>query len=172
MKCPPDLLLVGKIGAPFGVRGWLKIHSFTDPITNLLNYKPWHISLNQHWPETTLLAGRVHGKGLVVQMQGVADRDKALEFRGLQIAVPSRVLPPLDGDDVYWSDLIGMRVKNEQGLEIGRIEDVFETGANDVIVVRNPQQTEPILIPYVRDHYILSIDKTTRIVIVDWLDSY
>lgn len=169
---PDNLRVVGKIGAPFGVRGWLKLHSFTDPISNILDYKPWYIDIANNWSETGVLAGRLHGKGLVVQLQGVTDRDKALEYRGLQIAIPSTVFPELDADEVYWSELMGMDVLNGQGVDIGRIEDVFETGANDVIVVRSPRQHEPVLIPYVLDHYILSIDKVKRIVTVDWQDDY
>jgi 16S rRNA processing protein RimM len=171
-KIPDDLLVVGTIGAPFGVRGWLKIHSFTDPVSNILEYLPWQIKQGERWRDIKLLAGREHGKGIVAQLEGIADRDRAMEFRGVQIAIARIMLPELDSKEVYWSELVGMEVKNLQDEQIGRIDDVFETGANDVIVVAKQGQKEPILIPYVLERYVISIDKSSRVVIVDWQLDY
>lgn len=171
-KISDDLLVVGNIGAPFGVRGWLKIYSFTEPATNILEYLPWQIKRTEHWQNIKLLSGRAHGKGIVAQLEGISDRDKAIEYRGIDIAISRKLLPELSGDQVYWSELVGMLVQNLQGEQLGHIKDVFATGANDVIVVSVPRQKEPILIPYVLDHYVISIDKTSRIMRVDWQSDF
>jgi len=170
---PDHLMIVGSIGAPFGVRGWLKINSFTDPVTNILDYKPWQIKRGDgEWQNIKVLSGRAHGKGIVVQVEGISDRDVAIEHRGIEIAVARSMLPELDSNEVYWSELVGMAVQNQQGKQLGKIDDVFGTGANDVMVVSSAERKDPILIPYVLDHFVISIDKVTRIVTVDWQEDY
>jgi len=170
---PDHLMIVGSFGAPFGVRGWLKINSFTDPVTNILDYKPWQIKRGDgQWHNIKVISGRAHGKGIVVQVKGISDRDIAIEHRGMEIAVARNMLPELDSKEVYWSELVGMEVLNQQGKLLGKIDDVFGTGANDVMVVSSPERKESILIPYVLDHFVTSIDKLARVVTVDWQENY
>ncbi len=157
--------MVGRITGAFGVKGWVKIHSHTEPPENILSYKPWLISKEKEWQSIELEAGKRHGKGLVAQMTGYHDRDQALTLRGVDIAIwpEQRVL--LEDGEFYWSDLIGLRVINREGIEFGHIDSLMETGANDVLVVKGEQQR---LIPYLRPQVVKSIDLSATQMVVDW----
>lgn len=160
-------ILVGEITAPFGVRGWVKVRSFTDPPQNLLDYRPWYLEgpAGLEGAEVSLLDGRLQGAGLVALIKGVEDRDQALTLRGHKISVPRDVFPePLPGI-FYWADLVGLRVANVQGQELGRVTGLLETGANDVLVVKAERER---LIPFVVGEYVKTVDLEAGFLEVDW----
>ena len=163
-KTAQAYVTVGKIGAPYGVRGWLKIHSYTDPVEGILNYENWWLAGRGELKACAVAQGRVHGKGLVVQLEGIADRDVAAQLTGAQIQIPRDSLPILE-DGYYWLDLIGMDVIDRQGQAHGTVSSMMETGANDVMVVDGDRQR---LIPWVMDDVVISVDKREGIITVDW----
>jgi 16S rRNA processing protein RimM len=161
-----NLVVVGKIGAPYGVRGWVKVHSFTEPKDNLFGYP---LLIQEHsvaWRPLEIEEFKAHGDGFVAKLAGVADRDQAALITNAEIAVLRENLPELDKEEFYWADLIGLTVFNQDNIELGKIEDYFETGANDVIVVQGENGSH--LIPFVPDMYVLDIDLSTKQMRVQW----
>jgi len=159
---------MGRLTAPHGVRGWLKVRPFTEAPDGLLAYEQWWIGPQQGWRQHELLEGRVQGTELVVRLEGIEDRDQAAAVRGWQVAVPRASLPPPAEGEYYWSDLVGLDVVNVQGVALGRIEEVFETGANDVIVVREAgERGRERLIPFIAS-VVVAVELERSRVVVDW----
>ncbi len=156
---------MGRVTGAFGVRGWLKVLSDAEPPEALLEYSPWLLQLGGEWKTYKALEGSVHGKGLIVRLQGVDDRDQAELLRGAEIAVQRAQLEPLEEGEYYWADLIGLRVVTTQGVDLGRVERLMETGANDVLVVRGDRER---LIPYLPSDVVTSIDLDAGEMQVDW----
>ena len=160
------LVVLGHISGAYGVKGWLRIYSETNPVQNIVNYRPWFIQKNNSWQEVIPLKGKKHGKGVVVQLQGLNDRDQAAALKGYKIAIKRDQLPDVSHtDEYYWTDLEGLRVENLEGFYLGEISHLFDTGSNDVIVVRSDRER---LIPYIQDQVVKSIDLDKGLMIVDW----
>jgi 16S rRNA processing protein RimM len=157
-----NVVIVGKINGLYGVKGWLKIFSYTDPKENILNYTPWLINGQL----IDLEDGKPQGKGIIAKLKGVDDRNQAMAFLQTEISIQREQLPILPTDEFYWSDLIGLRVINEEGIDLGSIFELFETGANDVIVVKN--QNIERLIPFVWNDIVEHIDLEKREMRVRW----
>ena len=157
---------MGRVVAPYGVLGWLKIHPDTEVFDSLLDYKTWWIGKDNDWRELAVKEAKIHNDVLVVKLQGIDDRDAAVACKGKQIAVLRTLLPKLEGEEYYWSDLIGLSVKNQQNVDFGKITDVFATGANDVVVAKSDDGVER-LIPYIAQA-ILEVDLDAKTMLVDW----
>ena len=157
---------MGRVIAPYGVLGWLKIHPDTQQFEGLLEYKTWWVGKDNDWRELAAINAKVHNDVLVVKLQGIDDRDAAVACKGKQIAVPRALLPKLENDEYYWSDLIGLNVKNLQKIDFGKIIDVFATGANDVIAAKSESGQERLM-PYI-DGVILQVDMAAKTMLVDW----
>jgi 16S rRNA processing protein RimM len=125
---------------------------------------------DDNWRELKVESAKIHNDVLVVKLQGVDDRDAAFSCKGKQVAVPRVSLPKLEGDEYYWSDLIGLSVKNQQNVDFGKITDVFATGANDVIVVNGEGNVER-LIPFTAQT-ILEVDLDAKTMLVDWDEDF
>jgi 16S rRNA processing protein RimM len=160
-----EMIILGRISGLFGVKGWLKIYSHTSPREGILRYKTWYLKLGTDWLAHKLAAGHVQGKGVVAQLAGFADRDQAAALVGLEIGVRREQLPPLGPGEYYWSDLEGLRVENLQGVDLGVVSHLFETGANDVLVVKGERER---LIPYTRDEAVREVDLQAGVILVDW----
>jgi len=165
-------VIVGKITGAHGIRGWVKVHSFTDPMDAVLDYAGWQVQRGDKTLELDVLNSRMQGKGLAVQLKGCDDRNMAETFAGLEISVARTELAQLDTGEYYWSDLIGLTVVNQDGIELGQISSFMETGANDVLVVKAPDndawQQKERLLPYLPEQVVLSVDLTTKRMRVDW----
>ena len=171
------MVVMGRIVAPYGVFGWLKVVPDTEAFDGLFDYDTWWLGKGDDWRELLVETAKVHNDVLVVKLKGIDDRDAAMACKGKQIAVPRSQLPEAEDDAYYWSDLIGLRVKNKQAVDFGLIVDVFETGANDVIVVQaDITATEPAaakskpqerLLPFIAD-VVLDVDLANKTVLVDW----
>ncbi len=155
-----SMVVIGTISGLYGVKGWVKIYSYTDPRENILQYTPWFIN----GQAIELEAGKPQGKGIIAKLVGIDDRNQAMALLQTDICIPK--LPVLPKDEFYWSDLIGLRVINEENIDFGCISQLFETGANDVIVVKN-QEVER-LIPFVWKEVIERIDLEKREMRVRW----
>ena len=157
---------MGRIVAPYGVFGWLKIVPDTEQFDGLLDYKSWWIGKDNDWHELAVKEAKIHNDVLVVKLQGIDDRDAAFACKGKQIAVPRALLPKLEDEEYYWSDLIGLSVKNQQDVDFGVITDVFATGANDVIAAKSESGQERLM-PYI-DGVIIKVDMAAKTMLVDW----
>jgi 16S rRNA processing protein RimM len=158
-------LVMGRIAAPFGVRGWVRVVTFTETPGNLLAYSPWYLKREDGWQAVELLDGREHGKGLVVLLAACDDRDAAAELSGTEIGVYRSQLPAPDSDEYYWSDLIGLQVFTTQDKLLGVVDHLIETGANDVLVIRGEREC---LVPFIREQVIKSVDLEAGVIRVDW----
>ncbi|MFK7886171.1 MAG: ribosome maturation factor RimM [Gammaproteobacteria bacterium] len=157
-----ERVIVGRLAGVYGVKGWLRVQSFTQPIENILDYGPWQIEGRGAVKPTS---GRAHGKGLIVHLEGIDDRDQAAALVGRDIDVDRSQLPELDSGEYYWSDLVGLSVVNREGEALGTVGRMVETGAHDVMVVEGERER---LIPYARDRVVDSVDLKTKCIVVDW----
>jgi 16S rRNA processing protein RimM len=155
---------VGRVAGLFGVRGWIKVFSYTRPRDAIVQYRPWLIAQDGVWREFDVIEGRAHGRGIVARLGGYADRDTAAALVGAEIAVWLRQLPTTSENEYYWAELEGLRVINVTGVELGRVSHFFETGANDVMVVRGVRE---YLIPFVRAT-VQRVDREAGVIHVDW----
>lgn len=162
------LLTMGKIGAPYGVRGWLKVHSYTVPPENILRYSPWWIRRHNEWVTIEPKEGRRHGKALVVHFEGLEDREGTRGLVGAEIAIERGELEPPGEGHYYWVDLIGAAVINREGIRLGRVERLIETGGQDVMVLSGDRER---LIPFVLGRYVLNVNLEQGKIIVDWNES-
>jgi 16S rRNA processing protein RimM len=160
--CPA--VVVGTVSGLHGLRGWVKVHSYTAPRENILTYSPWYLYLGGRWRAMESREGRLQGKGLVARIAGCHDRDEAAGLLGADIAVRRDQLPVAD-DEYYWTDLEGLRVLTVEGVDLGVVDHLFETGANDVLVVRGARER---LIPYLPGPVVRSVDLRSRSMVVDW----
>lgn len=175
------MVVMGRIVAPYGVFGWLKIVPDTEVFDGLFDYDNWWLGKGNDWREMVVETAKVHNDVIVVKLKGIDDRDAALACKGKQIAVPRSQLPEAEENEYYWSDLIGVRVKNLQDIDFGLIVDVFETGANDVLVVKldteisvsadktevNEKQQQERLLPFTAT-VVLEVDVKAKTMLVDW----
>ncbi len=172
-----DRLQVGKISGVFGVKGWVKVFSETEPRENILSYSPWLIEVNKQWQPVKLLNGKKHGKAVIAQLEGVDDRNQAEALQGVRIAIMASQLPETAENEFYWRDLKGLQVVNPAGYEFGKVVDILETGANDVLVVRSKVKEQngkhkEFLIPYIWQQVILQVDLDAGMLQVDWEPEY
>ena len=158
---------LGHVSGLFGVKGWIKVFSHTEPTGNILNYSPWYLQLDGCWQAFKLKQGKVHGKGIIAQLESCSDRDEAARLVGAVIAVDRSQLEELPEHEFYWSDLVGLQVVTEQGDELGKVDRLFETGANDVLVIKTKDGQEH-LIPYVYGDVVTAVDLAAGRMQVDW----
>ena len=160
------MLHVGKVSGVFGIKGWVKIFSFTDHREDILKYSPWLLKKNDATKTVEIIAGQLQSKSVVAQLKGVTDRNEAEALVGWDILIDYAKLPPTEHGEYYWSDLIGLQVENNEGVLLGVIESLLETGANDVIIVQDTERQHAI--PFIQPQVILEIDLVTRKMRVDW----
>jgi 16S rRNA processing protein RimM len=158
-------ILMGRIAGIYGVKGWLKIVSYTRPPENIFLYTPWLIKKKGEWQETGLQEGRIHGKGLIASLAGITGRDAAREYIGADIEIYRSQLQKLPPGEYYQDDLLGLQVINRQGAMLGNLKEILETGANEVLVIEGQGRH---LIPLIWDMYVTSVDLAKGIIEVDW----
>ncbi len=165
MTAEDALVVVGQVTGLYGVLGWVRIYSHTQPRENVLHYGRWHLGGPGRWRPVKVEAARTQGKGLVAKFAGVDDRDAARAWIGREIAVPRDELPPLEEGEYYWSDLLGLQVLTVDGQVLGQVARLMETGANDVLVVQGDRER---LIPFLPDRVVRRVDLEAGVVEVDW----
>ena len=160
-------ILLGRVHGAFGVRGEIKLESFTVPPSSILDYQPWTLS-DARGQDSTLdgVRARVSPKGLVATFPGIEDREAAEALKGVEVYVERARLPPPAAGEYYWIDLEGLRVLNLDGVDFGQVSHLFSTGANDVLVTRGAERER--MIPFVVPDYVVSVDFDARVVTVDW----
>jgi 16S rRNA processing protein RimM len=174
---PAELIVVmGCIAGPFGVSGWIRVFPYTENVDGLLDYPVWWLGTGDgDWRKHRVLASEVHGRTLVALLEQYDDRTAAMQLKGLQIGVPRSQLPalPESGEEgYYWSDLIGFGVVNVLGEELGVVTGLLETGANDVLQLRNPKEADAErLVPFISE-IIVKVDLKAARITVDWSLDY
>jgi len=165
---PEDLVVMGRVAAPYAISGWLKIQPFTQDVDSLLGYPQWHVGKNGQWRAYRLLEGKVHGQTILACLEGVSDRNVAESLQGFEIAVARADLPQADEDEYYWDQLTGLEVVNLQGEVLGRVAGLLETGAHEVLKVHGDKER---LIPFVAA-LVHTVDLASRRIVVDWGRDY
>jgi 16S rRNA processing protein RimM len=160
---------MGHITGAYGVKGWVRVRSYTSNPADLLDYQPWYLNIDGTWQQCEVLEGRLHGKGLVVRLPECADRDAAQALAGTEIGIYRRQLPQTEHNEYYWNDLVGMQVVTLDGDVLGTVDYLLETGANDVLVVAGERER---LIPFIRGQVVASVDLDAGIIRVDWDAEY
>lgn len=162
------IIIVGRFGKPFGVKGWIKVNSFTNPLENILLYNPWHISVKDGWEEIEVNDRKIQGQNLVVKLANCDTPEAAKIYTNKDIGVLRSQLPDLVQDEYYWTDLENMSVVNIHGIELGKVASFVATGANDVMVVQGDKEH---LIPYISS-VVISVDPEKGVITVDWDENF
>jgi 16S rRNA processing protein RimM len=161
-------LLIGQINGLFGVQGWVKLFSYSNPRKNILSYQPWHIQIDGEWHTLEIVKGRVQGKTIVAQLKGVNDREVARGYIGTEIYIEKSQLPKLSKGEYYWDELAGLEVRNKEGVILGKISYMVDTGSNNVMVINGDKEH---WVPYI-EPFLISIDMDSRQVLVDWDENF
>ena len=162
-------ILVGKISNPHGIKGWIKVISFTDPIENILSYKKWTISDNETEKTYCLEDSRIQGNKIVIKLEGVNNRDDADLLKNLQIEINRSDLPELEENSYYWEDLVDFNVIDIKGMHVGKVDSLFRTGSNDVLVIIN-ETKQRLLIPFIMEEVIKYVDLDKELISIDWAE--
>jgi 16S rRNA processing protein RimM len=175
VTAPTRRVTLGRVAGVFGVRGWVKLQSYTRPADNLLDYRRWWLQTAQAY-EARLIEGRAHGAGLVAQItdasgKPIEDRDIAAALIGTEIQVERSELPKAPPGSYYWADLIGLDVVSTDDQPLGQVTGLMETGAQDVLVLKDAEGQER-LIPYVPGPIIRSVDLAAKRIVADWAPDY
>jgi 16S rRNA processing protein RimM len=157
-------LLVGKINGFFGLQGWVKVFSYTNPRTNIINYSPWSIKVDGNFQTIDITSGREQSKTIVAHIKGIDNREDSQKFIGQDIYINKEQLPELTQGEYYWHELIGFDVINKDEERLGTVDYFVETGANDVLVVKGKKE---YWIPYI-EPFLVSIDSKNNKILVDW----
>lgn len=169
LKIPDNPIALGRIGSAYGIRGWLRVFSSTEDI---FEYQPWFIQRSSHWQRLELEDWKHHNQDIIIKIKYIDDRNTAKSMTNCEIIVDSANLPILEGDEYYWKDLIGCQVITTKGYNLGYVQDLIETGSNDVLVIKaNLKDAFGIkerLIPFLDDQVIKNVNFTTKIIEVDW----
>lgn len=158
-------VVLGRVSGVYGVRGWFRVFSYTEPREAILNYRNWLLKDGEDWREARLDQGKKHGKSVIACIAGVTERDAAAGLIGTDIAVAREDMPKLTPGEYYWHDLEGMKVVDTSGRVLGKVSHLLATGANDVLVVQGEQET---LVPFVIDEVIKDVDVELRVISIDW----
>jgi 16S rRNA processing protein RimM len=166
---------MGRIGGPYGIKGWVKLIAYTDPRDNILTFRQWQARVGQQWLTLEMDAGKPHGKGLIAHFVGYDDPETARRLNDVELTVPAEELPPLEENEYYWHQLTGLQVITLSGQVLGQVDNMMETGANDVMVVAPTAESvddRERLIPWLMDKVIREISLEQGRILVDWEPDY
>ena len=165
-----DYILLGSISGVHGLKGWLKVFSHTSPRLKITEYSQWFLSKDsENWKACKVVAGRVQGKNIIVQLEGVNDCSQVDALIGSKIAVKNEQLESLSNGEYYWRDLLGLSVETINGVSLGKLDWIFNSGSNDVLVVKETgAKKKERMLPFLFDKVVVSIDLEASLMIVDW----
>ena len=164
------MVVMGKVVGAQGILVWVKVQTFTEYLDGLLDYDTWYVGNEQAWRPLQVLEANVHGgKVVIAKLQGIADRTAAEKCKGLLVAIPRAELPEQKEGEYYWSDLVGLSVENQEGVNFGTVDSLLETGANDVLVVKG--EGGETLMPFIAS-VIQQVDLKSKKILVDWQTDY
>ena len=166
---PKKWVTLGRVSGVFGVKGWLKVQSYTDPPDNIAKFGAWTLRRNGNDRRFDVEEGQGHAGGVIAKLRGLDDRDLAREWVGAEIVVGREQLPATAADEFYWSDLEGLEVRTTAGEVLGTVDHLLATGANDVLVLGGSTER---LIPFVVGRVVKQVDLAARLIVVDWSPDY
>lgn len=169
---PESRIVLGQLGGAHGVKGWLRVNSYTQPPENILNYSPWYLDRDGEGGLWEPVEGQQRGSIVLVRLRGCDDREQAERLKGATIRVAREQLPAAGQGEYYWHDLIGLSVEDCAGRPLGRVVNLMETGANDVLVLADARGQGEILIPYIKEQVVRAIDLDAGRMVVDWDPDY
>lgn len=162
---PNDIVTLGRFGSVFGVRGWIKIHSFTDPIQNIIDYQQhWLYKVKGKWRPIRIEACKKQDKNIVCKIKDICDRDIARQFTNCDIGIDRSLLPKLAEDEFYYHDILGIEVYTLDNQLLGKVIDFQSTGSNDIFIIKGQKEH---WLPYTKD-VIHKIDLNQRRITADW----
>ena len=169
-------ILIGKVGRPYGIKGWIKIISYTNDIEDIFKYSPWLVRQSNHTVEYSVQEWKKHNKGLVCRLKDVTEREIAEKLTNSKIFIKALQLDDLQDNEYYWRDLIGCQVFNLDNYNMGTVTSLIETGSSDVLEIQananDAFQISQRLIPMVMETFIIKIDKQEKTIIVDWSPNF
>ena len=166
---PTKWVTLGRVSGVFGVKGWLKVQSYTEPRANIAQLGVWLLRRNGVDSRFDVEDGHGQGGSVVAKLRGLDDRDRALEWVGAEIVVEREELPALAANEFYWTDLEGLEVRTTAGEVLGKVDHLLATGANDVLVIGGSPQH---LIPFIVGTVVKQVDLAARLIVVDWSTDY
>lgn len=166
---PQKQVVLGRVSGLMGVKGWIKVHSYTEPRESIVAFKHWILRDEGVESRVEVETGRRQGRTVVAKLQGIDDRDEARELIGAEIAVAREDLPPCEPGEYYWTDLEGLEVRTLAEEALGRVDFLFSTGDHDVMVVAGERER---MIPFVRERIVREVDLERGVITVDWDPSY
>ena len=164
-----EKVVIGQVSSPHGIKGWLKILSYTDPVDNIFSYKSIFLKKEDEYLPYDIQDYSFSGKIIRVKLAGIDDRNQSEELVKCLIVVNRGDLPELSPNSYYWRDLIGFEVHNEDNLNLGILDSFFETGSNDVMIVIGSNKNR-LLIPFINVEVVKKVDLKKKIISVDWND--
>lgn len=166
------LQVVGKLGSTYGIRGWLRVYSSTEIVEAIFSYQPWALKINRQWQSVEIEGFKQHNNEYIVKLKGINDRETAQHLANVEIGVDPALFPPLEEGDFYWHDLIGCSVVNLNGYHLGTVQELMETGSNDVLVIKANHQDafgkQERLVPFLLNNVVKRVDLSQQIIEVDW----
>ena len=160
-----EFVVLGRIAGLHGVKGGLKVYSYTRPAEAILEYTPWYLDFGGAWQAVVRTDAYARQQRLIAYLEGFCDRDRATGLVGADIAVRRSQLKPLQAGEHYWVDLIGLGAYTPSGQHLGSVVGMLDTGANDVLIVRGERDR---LVPYVEGVYVRNVDLANRRLELDW----
>ena len=172
MSQTDEYILLGKISGVHGIKGWVKVFSYTSPRVKITEYSQWYVKgkKDQSWKTQKLIEGKEQGKNIIAKLDNINYRDEAEALVGTEIAIHKDQLEVLAENEYFWRDLIGLSVVTVEGEKLGNIDWLFDTGSNDVIIIKDTEGVEvkEHLLPFVFGDVIKSVDLETSVMVVDW----
>lgn len=166
---PTKWVTLGRVSGVFGVKGWLKVQSYTDPRDNIARFDRWTLRMNGADQPFEVEEGHSHGGSVVAKLRGIGDRDVARDWVGADIVVERERLPPTREGELYWTDLEGLEVRTTNGVVLGKVDHLLATGGNDVLVLDG---TPERLIPFIVGSVVVEVDLAAGRIVVDWSWDY
>jgi 16S rRNA processing protein RimM len=166
---PIKWVTLGRVSGVFGVKGWLKVRSYTQPPDNLVGFATWTLRFEGADHSFAVEEGQDHAGSVIAKLRGIDDRDRAREWVGAEIVVAREELPPTRDGELYWTDLEGLEVRTTAGVVLGRVDHLLATGGNDVLVLDGSPQ---VLVPFITGSVVKSVDLAAGLIVVDWNPEY
>ena len=169
MSAKEKWVILGRVSGVFGVNGWLKVQSYTEPRDNIVGFGAWTLRMNGVDHAFDVEEGHSHAGSVVAKLHGLDDRDRARDWVGADIVVPREQLPKIAAGELYWTDLEGLEVRTTTGTVLGTVDHLLATGGNDVLVLDSSPR---LLIPFVAGDVVKEVDLTAGLIVVDWSPDY
>lgn len=158
------MIVMGRVGAPFGLKGWVRIQPYSEQVDGLFRYPEWWLANTDGWDSCKVVEKAVHGDVLLVRFAGCEDRDQAARIKGREVAILREHLPAPEDGEYYWADLVGLLVENSHGQSLGRVERLFESGSSPILVIVGERER---LVPYIED-VVKDVNLDAGKLLVEW----